>query len=60
MMNVAQILQGLSYKVCSTMSPNVFECGLFILVFGILWNPANKNLGNQEPTERFEALVSSG
>ena len=35
MMNVAQILQGLNYKVCSTTSPNFTVLGLFILVFGI-------------------------
>ena len=35
MVNVAQILQGLSYKVCSTMSPNFIAFGLFILVIEI-------------------------
>ena len=34
MLNVAQILQGPSYKVCSTMSPIIsFSFGLLILVF---------------------------
>ena len=32
---MAQILQDLSYKVCSTMLPNFTSFGLFILVFGI-------------------------
>ena len=32
---MAQILQGLSYKVFSTILPKFFELGLFILVFEI-------------------------
>ena len=35
MMDVAQILQGLSYKVRFTTSPSFFAFGLFILVFEI-------------------------
>ena len=35
MINVAQILQRLSYKVCSTKSPTSTAFGLFILVFRI-------------------------
>ena len=35
MINVAQILQGLSYKVFSKTSPNFIAFGLFILLFGI-------------------------
>ena len=34
-MNMVQILQGLSYKVCSTTSPNSNAFELLILVFGI-------------------------
>ena len=34
-MDVAQILQGLSYKVRSTSLPNFFAFGLSIQVFGI-------------------------
>ena len=34
-MDVAQILRGRSYKVCSTTSQNFFLLGLFTLVFGI-------------------------
>ena len=34
-MDVAEILQGLGYMVCSTMSPNFFAFGLSILVFEI-------------------------
>ena len=33
MINVAQILQGLSYKVFSKTSPNFIAFGLFILAF---------------------------
>ena len=35
-MDVAQILQGLSYMVCSTKSPKCFAIGSFIIVLGIL------------------------
>ena len=35
MMDIPQILQGLSYKVCPTISLDCFAFGLFILVFEI-------------------------
>ena len=34
-LDMAQILQSLSYKVCSTILRNFFAFGLFILVFEI-------------------------
>ena len=34
-MSVAQISQGLSYKICSTTSPKLFPFGSFVLVFEI-------------------------
>ena len=33
--DMAQILQGLSYKVCFTMSPNFFAFGFSVIVFGM-------------------------
>ena len=32
---MAEILYGLSYKICSAILPKCFAFGLFILVFGI-------------------------
>ena len=41
---MAQILKGLSYKVCSVMSPNVLAFGLFIVDLECL--PLNISLVN--------------
>ena len=61
-MNVAQILQGLSYIVCSTTSPNFTAFGSFILAFRIFGSSPSffSLLSSSKPYLPFNICQSTG